>query len=98
MSDHRRAMHAAHALLRMLLRRLLWASTALAIAASVAGCWKAPPAPLAGADPSTPSARTPPVGYRSTIEPYVRERPVTPAPWRERNEQVAPKAKPRDSQ
>jgi hypothetical protein len=75
------------------LRSFLQATAVLAIAATAASCWTVPPAPLAGPDPSDPSARTPPVRYRSTIEPYASERPVAPAPWRERNEQVAPKAK-----
>ena len=45
---------------------------------------------LAGADPADPAARVAGVGYRSTIAPYTSARPSTPAPWRERNESVAP--------
>jgi len=46
-----------------------------------------------GADPADPSARTARVGYRSTIAPYTPLRPAVPAPWRERNERVAPQPK-----
>jgi hypothetical protein len=48
---------------------------------------------LAGADPADPAARTARVGYRSTIAPYTPLRPAVPAPWRERNERVAPQPK-----
>ena len=57
------------------------------------GCSGAPPAPLAAADPSDPTARAPPVGYRSTIGSYKSQRPVEPAPWGEQNERVAPQSK-----
>jgi hypothetical protein len=66
---------------------------ALGIAATAAGCWTTPSAVTAGPDPSDPAARTRPVGYRSTIAPYTRQRPVDPAPWREQNEQVSPRPK-----
>ena len=46
---------------------------------------------IAGADPADPAAKTAGVGYRSTIAPYTALRPSTPAPWRERNDSVAPK-------
>jgi len=55
-----------------------------------AGCWTALPAPLTGADPSDPSARTRRVEYRSTVAPYKSQRPVEPKPWQEQNQQVAP--------
>ena len=93
MSVYRRATCAAIARLRSPWPRSLRALAAIAIAATIAGCWTAPPMPLTGPDPSDPLARAPATGYRSTIEPYVSERPVAPKPWRERNEQVAPKAK-----
>ena len=48
---------------------------------------------LAGADPADPAARTARTGYRSTIAPYTPLRPAVPAPWRERNERVAPQPK-----
>jgi hypothetical protein len=65
----------------------------LPLAAMVAGCWAVPPAPLAGADPSDPSARTRSVEYRSTVAPYKSQRPVEPKPWQEQNQQVTPPAK-----
>ena len=46
-----------------------------------------------GADPADPAARTARTGYRSTIAPYTPLRPAVPAPWRERNERVAPQPK-----
>jgi len=48
---------------------------------------------IAAADPADPAARVAPVGYRSTIAPYTSLRPATPAPWRERNENVTPQPK-----
>ena len=59
----------------------------------LAGCADAPPYPLAGPDPSDPGARTPRVGYRSTIGPYTSRRPVAPGPWQEQNQRVAPQPK-----
>jgi len=56
------------------------------------GCSGAPP--LAGADPSDPGARAPPVGYRSTIAPYKSQRPVEPGPWGEQNIAPQPKSGP----
>jgi hypothetical protein len=64
------------------------AFVAVAIAAS--GCTPATTR-MAGADPADPAARTAGVGYRSTIAPYAALRPSTPAPWRERNDSVAPR-------
>jgi hypothetical protein len=61
---------------------------ALAIAAS--GCTPATTR-VAGADPADPTATAAGVGYRSTIAPYTSLRPSTPAPWRWRNDSVAPK-------
>jgi hypothetical protein len=63
-----------------------------AITITAAGCTPATTR-VAGADPADPSARTARVGYRSTIVPYTSLRPSTPAPWRERNDSVAPKAR-----
>jgi hypothetical protein len=72
----------------------LRALAAVTFAAAATGCWTVPPpAPVAGPDPADPKARAAGVTYRSSIEPYVSQRPVGPSPWRERNEQVAPKAK-----
>jgi hypothetical protein len=64
-----------------------------ATAIAWSGCMPAT-APLAGADPADPAARVARVGYRSTIAPYESLRPVTPAPWRERNDSVTPQPKP----
>jgi hypothetical protein len=49
---------------------------------------------LAGADPADPSARIAPIHDRSTTSPYVSLRPAAPDPWRERNDDVAPRARP----
>ena len=87
-------------LLRMpaaaLQRRVVLSSKLTAIAALAAlmsGCAEAPPSPFGGLDPADTSAAVPAVGYRSTIAPYLRQRPVAPAPWREQNERVAPAPK-----
>jgi hypothetical protein len=61
------------------------AATALALS----GCMPAT-VPLAGSDPADPAARVARAGYRSTIAPYDSLRPATPAPWRDRNDSVAP--------
>lgn len=53
-----------------------------------------PIGPQAGADPSDPAARTAPAAYRSVTRGYESRRPVEPAPWRERNDSVAPESKP----
>jgi len=62
----------------------------VAMTIAAAGCTPATTR-VAGADPADPAARVAGVGYRSTIAPYTALRPSTPAPWRERNESVAPK-------
>jgi hypothetical protein len=62
----------------------------VAVLIAVAGCTPATTR-VAGADPTDPAARTAGVGYRSTIAPYAALRPSTPAPWRERNDSVAPR-------
>jgi hypothetical protein len=62
---------------------------ALVLAALTAAC-AAPPPPVVGADPSDPSVRTKPVGYRSTVGPYEAQRPVEPKPWQEQNQSVGP--------
>ena len=64
--------------------------TAMALALS--GCVPAT-TQVAGADPADPAAKVARAGYRSTIAPYTSLRPATPAPWRERNENVAPQPK-----
>jgi hypothetical protein len=61
----------------------------IALAIGGAGCTPATTR-VAGGDPADPTARVAAVGYRSTIAPYTSLRPSTPAPWRERNDSVAP--------
>lgn len=58
-----------------------------------AACAATPERLQAGADPSDPAARVAPAAYRPALSGYVSQRPVGPAPWRERNEQVAPAEK-----
>ena len=65
----------------------------LALTLLLAGCSAPPASPLAESDPSNPAARAPRVGYRSTVGPYKSQRPVSPGPWREQNEQVTPAPK-----
>lgn len=62
----------------------------VAMTIAAAGCTPATTR-VAGADPADPAARVAGVGYRSTVAPYTGLRPSTPAPWRERNDSVAPK-------
>lgn len=95
MSSRSRACSAAFKRLttpcRCLLGRL---ATVLLFSLLVQGCAATPRSPFLGPDPSNPSARTPPVGYRSTVAPYSSRRPVDPVPWREQNERVAPRPEP----
>ena len=72
------------------LRRGFVMLAALMLAALANACTAPPPLPVAGPDPSDPSARTRPVGYRSTIAPYETQRPVEPKPWEQQNERVGP--------
>lgn len=71
--------------------RFCWPLLA-AVGLALSGCAPAT-APLASADPADPSARVARVGYRSTVAPYSSLRPAAPAPWRERNDGVAPQPK-----
>ncbi|MCK1739414.1 hypothetical protein IVA80_00620 [Bradyrhizobium sp. 139] len=71
--------------------RINWPLLA-ALGLALSGCMPAT-TPLASADPADPAAKVAPVGYRSTIAPYTSLRPATPAPWRERNDGVAPQPK-----
>ena len=63
---------------------------AIAVALLAAAC-KPASLPLAAADPADPSVPVPPARYQATLGGYTSQRPVAPAAWRERNEQVAPK-------
>jgi hypothetical protein len=60
---------------------------------AVAGC-AAPLQPSAGPDPSDPSVRVPPAGYRSTLGAYRSQRPVEPGDWKDINERITPQPKP----
>ena len=68
------------------------ALAALAAASVLSACMPAT-VPLVGRDPADPAAKVAGVRYRSTIAPYTSMRPSTPAPWRERNDGVAPQPK-----
>lgn len=57
------------------------------------GCAQIPQLPFAGANPSDPDVRVPATAYRSVLGNYSSQRPVEPAPWRERNDRVAPAPK-----
>jgi hypothetical protein len=72
------------------LRRCFATLCALMLTALAGACTAPPPSPSAGPDPSDASARTRPVGYRSTIAPYESQRPVEPKPWEQQNERVGP--------
>ena len=78
MLAHLRAAAAAMARRQTARRRL---SVAAALATLTSACAAPPPAPLAGADPSDPSARVSAQRYRSTLGPYTSQRPVEPASW-----------------
>jgi curli biogenesis system outer membrane secretion channel CsgG len=65
----------------------LFALLTAACAASTAG-------PVAGLDAADPEAPVPPVRATSTLGTYISQRPVDPAPWRQQNQNVTPKAKP----
>ncbi len=45
------------------------------------------------ADPADPTVPVAPVGYRSTVAPYISMRPVSPSAWRQRNDDVSPSSK-----
>jgi hypothetical protein len=66
----------------------------LTLALLAQGCGGAAPSSHAGPDPSNPRAPVARSTYRSTLGSYTSQRPVEPAPWRERNEGVAPASKP----
>ncbi|MFK4505364.1 hypothetical protein LPJ38_35110 [Bradyrhizobium daqingense] len=71
--------------------RITWPLLALATSA-LSGCMPATHQ-VASADPADPAVKVAPVGYRSTIAPYTSLRPATPAPWRDRNDDVTPRPK-----
>ena len=55
-----------------------------------AACMSVPERPATGPDPSDPKVRVPAAAYRPILGGYTSQRPVEPAPWRERNERVTP--------
>ena len=65
----------------------------LCLAALLAGCTAAPPAPITGAHPANPDAPARPTAYRPVVGPYVSQRPRDPSEWRHSNERVAPQEK-----
>jgi hypothetical protein len=70
-------------------------SSGMAVARAAALCLitaacSVAPAPAPQSDPADPAASTPAASYRPVLGGYVSRRPVEPAPWRERNERVAP--------
>jgi len=75
--------------LNIVIGTVLVAATALLTACAPATL------PLAGRDPADPAAKVAGVDYRSTTAPYRSLRPSTPASWRERNDSVAPRQKPK---
>ena len=74
-------------------RYLLFSWSLLAaIALALSGCMPATTR-MVVADPADPAAKVARASYRSTIAPYSSLRPATPAPWRDRNDAVAPQPK-----
>ena len=92
MSSHPRAKSARIAADRRLISALATSALLLAVALTSSGCMQAA-AQVAAKDPADPAAPVARTGYRSTIAPYAPLRPSTPAPWRGRNDDVAPKPK-----
>ena len=91
MSSHSQAKSARIAADRRLISALAMGALIL-IAVTASGCMQAA-AQVAAKDPADPAATVARTGYRSTIAPYAPLRPSTPAPWRGRNDDVAPKPK-----
>ena len=78
--------------------RTVPAITTVLLCLLISACVTAPEPPLAGPDPSSPTARVPATAYRPVLGGYVSQRPVEPAPWREQNERVAPSENPAEKQ
>lgn len=77
---------------RLFVGRPAMVAAALAGTLALGGCLPTT-VPLAGADPADPSAKVARVGYRSTVIPYARLRPVAPSSWRQQNDRAAPAPK-----
>lgn len=73
--------------------RYLLGPVLLSAALLTQGCTPPPPLPFAGTDASDPDVRVPPAVYRAAVRGYSSQRPVEPAPWRERNDGVVPPPK-----
>jgi len=69
--------------------------TALVAAAGLLAACGPATLSLTGRDPADPAATVAAVDYRSTTAPHRSLRPSTPASWRERNDSVAPRQKPK---
>jgi hypothetical protein len=65
----------------------------VALALLAPGCTPIPPQPFQSADPSDMDARVPAATYRPVLGNYNSQRPVEPAPWRERTDRVTPAPK-----
>jgi len=66
-------------------------AVATSLAASLLGaCSTPPPSPVAGRDPSDPSAPVAPARYSAVTDGMADYRPVEPKPWLERNKAVTP--------
>lgn len=63
---------------------------ATAAAVLLSAC-SGPPPITAGADPADPGVRVPPLRYVPVTAGTADYRPVTPRPWSESNESVAPR-------
>lgn len=68
-------------------------SSFIIVATAVVAAGGTPAFARMAGDPADPAARTAGVGYRSTVAPYTTQRPAVPAPWRARNDSVAPQPK-----
>lgn len=62
-----------------------------AVSVGMSGC--AIPLSLGRDDPADPAASVAKIEHRSSVGPYTSPRPVAPAPWRQKNENVTPPPK-----
>ena len=65
-----------------------------ATALVISGCKTPSPFGAMVADPGDPNAPVAAITHRSTMDTYVRRRPVEPRPWAEQNQGVAPPSRP----
>jgi hypothetical protein len=75
--------------------RFLRAFRSIVVAAAAGllmqGCKTPSPLVAAGLDPADANAPVAATTHRSTIDTYVRQRPVEPRPWVEQNQGVTPR-------